>query len=215
MQSLARTLAGLAGQDPVDGGVEVVVVSDGSTDGTDEYLASAAVPLPVTALRQANGGPAAARNRGIEEARGTLVLFVDDDVVPAPDLIAAHVAAHDHPDDDLVVVGPMNTPENVELSPWVQWEQDMLYKQYEAMQRERLRADGPPVLHGQRLAGPPSSRRGRRLRRLVPSCRGCRAGVSVGGARAAVRLRPRCRRAALRRAELRRLAAGGLRVRAQ
>ena len=120
----------------MDGGVEVVVVSDGSTDGTDEYLASAAVPLPVTALRQANGGPAAARNRGIEEARGTLVLFLDDDVVPAPDLIAAHVAAHDHPDDDLVVVGPMNTPENVELSPWVQWEQDMLYKQYEAMQRE-------------------------------------------------------------------------------
>jgi GT2 family glycosyltransferase len=130
---LRRTLEGLAAQTDVNAEFEVIVVSDGSTDGTDDYLASPAPPLPVLALRQANAGPAAARNRGVEAARGDLVLFVDDDVVPAPDLVATHLRRHASPDDDLVVIGPMCTPPDQQLSPWVQWEQDMLYKQYDAM----------------------------------------------------------------------------------
>ena len=132
---LAQALDGLAKQDPVDGGFEVIVVSDGSTDGTDEFLGSTSLPLPVQAIRQPNAGPAAARNRGIDTAEGELVVFIDDDVVPEPGFLAAHLARHDHPDDDLVVIGPMVTPANSHLSPWVRWEQDMLYKQYAAMQR--------------------------------------------------------------------------------
>jgi GT2 family glycosyltransferase len=135
---LAQALDGLAHQDPVDGGFEVIVVSDGSTDGTDDYLASDEVPVPVRALRQPNSGPAAARNRGVEAATAELVVFIDDDVVPERDFLAAHVRSHRRPAgaaDDLVVVGPMNTPDGYHLSPWVQWEQDMLEKQYDAMQR--------------------------------------------------------------------------------
>ncbi len=126
-------LEGLADQQGLDEPVEVIVVSDGSTDGTDEYLSSSQVPLPVVALTQPNAGPAAARNRGLEAARGDLVVFVDDDTVAAPDLVAAHLRRHERPDDDLVVIGPMLTPEHYAISPWVQWEQDMLTKQYEAM----------------------------------------------------------------------------------
>ena len=133
LPQLRGTLAGLAEQTGFDDEIEVIVVSDGSTDGTDEYLSSSAVPLPVVALAQRNAGPAAARNRGVAAARGELVLFVDDDVVPTPDLVAAHLRRHEHPSDDLVVIGPMITPPSVEMSPWVRWEQAMLEKQYDAM----------------------------------------------------------------------------------
>ena len=133
VDQLRAALTGLAAQQGLAQPVEVVVVSDGSTDGTDEYLSSSAVPLPVVALSQPNAGPAAARNRGIDVARGDLVLFVDDDTVADPDLVAAHLRRHSSPDDDLVVIGPMLTPDDYAISPWVQWEQDMLTKQYDAM----------------------------------------------------------------------------------
>jgi glycosyltransferase involved in cell wall biosynthesis/GT2 family glycosyltransferase len=135
VDQLRRTLEGLAGQTGLDALPEVVVVSDGSTDGTDEFLASADVPLPVIALRQDNAGPAAARNRGVRAATGELVLFVDDDVIPAADLVAAHLRHHAATDGDTVVIGPMVTPAGDPLSPWCQWEQDMLVKQYDAMDR--------------------------------------------------------------------------------
>ena len=61
----------------------MIVVSDGSTDGTDEYLADIETPLNLRFLVQQNSGPAAARNNGFRSARGEDVLFIDDDVVPA------------------------------------------------------------------------------------------------------------------------------------
>lgn len=130
---LDRVLRSLAGQ-RTDIPFEVVVVSDGSTDDTDEYLSSASVPLPVRAIRQDNAGPAAARNRGIEAAAGDLIVFLDDDVVAGPELVARHAAEHDQ-DDRLVTIGPMNDPHDHEMSAWVRWEQRMLRKQYDAMLR--------------------------------------------------------------------------------
>lgn len=136
LEQLRRMLAGLAGQRELDVDLEVVVVSDGSTDGTHEYLTSAEVPRPVVAIHGANAGPAGARNHGLRAATGDLVVFIDDDVVPAPDMIAAHVRRHrSAPDDCEVVIGPMSTPADDNLSPWCRWEQDTLHKQYDAMAR--------------------------------------------------------------------------------
>jgi glycosyltransferase involved in cell wall biosynthesis len=115
--------------------LEIVVVSDGSTDGTNDYIRSGETPVPVVAVVQDNAGPAAARNRGLDTARGEIVLFIDDDVVPAPDLVEQHVRAHLASSDDVVVIGPMLNPDDAELSPWVAWEQHQLYKQYDAMRR--------------------------------------------------------------------------------
>jgi len=132
-ERLHRVLSALAEQS-YRGSVEVVVVSDGSTDGTDEYL-TGPTPIPVTAVLQANAGPAAARNRGVHEASGELVLFLDDDVVPAAHCLAAHVSAHERLGDDAVVIGPMVDPPDHRMSMWVRWEQAMLARQYSAMER--------------------------------------------------------------------------------
>lgn len=72
---LRRTLATVFAQRFAD--YEVVVVDDGSSDRTRAYLAS--LGARVRALTQDHAGPGAARNRGIEAARGEYVAFLDSD----------------------------------------------------------------------------------------------------------------------------------------
>ena len=109
---------------------EVIVVSDGSTDGTRGILeAFEASSFALIPMYQENRGPAAARNAGILEASGEVVVFLDDDVLPEPGFLSAHMNAH-RSHDDLVVVGPMLTPEGTPLQPWIAWEQFQLEKQY-------------------------------------------------------------------------------------
>jgi glycosyltransferase involved in cell wall biosynthesis len=131
-ERLRRAVAAVAAQD-VDVPFEIVVVSDGSTDGTEQLLAASDV-ANLRWFEQANGGPAAARNRGIAEGSGELIVFVDDDIIAAPGLIQAHVDAHRRLGDDAVVVGPMLDPSDFEMAPWVRWEQAMLRKQYRALE---------------------------------------------------------------------------------
>lgn len=120
---------------------ETVVVSDGSTDGTNEYLQTVETPFCLVHVVQENAGVAAARNAGVEHASGELILFIDDDVVPTPSLLAEHVETHRrHAGADertLVVMGPMLTPADFALLPWVDWEQSMLMKQYDDMAEGR------------------------------------------------------------------------------
>jgi glycosyltransferase involved in cell wall biosynthesis len=69
---------------------EVIVVDDGSADGTGEWLSRWRSPLPFQVLSQTNGGPALARNRGVEAAKGRFVAFLGDDTVPEEGWLAAH-----------------------------------------------------------------------------------------------------------------------------
>ncbi len=134
LHQLKRVLEGLEEQTYPKQKFEVVVVSDGSSDGTNEFLRLKKTPLQLTSVLQANQGVAVARNEGVAQAQGKLILFIDDDVVPVPRLISEHLRTHEaEGNSELVVLGPMLTPLDTTLSPWTQWEQDMLVKQYEAM----------------------------------------------------------------------------------
>jgi glycosyltransferase involved in cell wall biosynthesis len=133
LNRLKEVLNGLARQQYPLSGFEVVVVSDGSTDGTHEFLAALKMPFQLTPVIQANQGPAVARNSGIARASGDLVVFIDDDVVPTPQFLAEHARFHSQ-QPDRVVLGPMLSPPDFRLSPWIYWEQEMLMKQYCAMQ---------------------------------------------------------------------------------
>jgi GT2 family glycosyltransferase len=114
---------------------EVIVISDGSTDGTDAYLEALHSTMRLRWFVQANRGPAAARNAGLKKAGGEFIVFIDDDVVPQPQLLGEHARSHREADQDVVVLGPLLTPEGFEMAPWARWEQEMLMKQYRAMLR--------------------------------------------------------------------------------
>jgi glycosyltransferase involved in cell wall biosynthesis len=95
-----------------DGVSEAVIVVDGSTDGSIEYLRERAeTDERLVPVLTPNRGDVAARRAGVERASGEVVLMLDDDVVPEPGLAAGH-ARHHSERRDLVVVGYMP------VAPW-------------------------------------------------------------------------------------------------
>jgi glycosyltransferase involved in cell wall biosynthesis len=135
LDRLQRVLKALENQAYPRDQFEVIVVSDGSSDGTREYMQALKSPLAITFLEQINQGVAVARNTGLARAAGDLVLFIDDDVVPAPQLMSEHLCRHTR--GTVVVLGPMLSPPDFEMKPWVRWEQSMLMKQYDDMLNHR------------------------------------------------------------------------------
>ncbi|CAA9574338.1 Glycosyl transferase, family 2 [uncultured Synechococcales cyanobacterium] len=71
---------------------EVVVVDDGSTDGTVAWLKQAGL-LHLQLLCQDHQGPAAARNLGVEQASGDTIVFIDSDLVVTEHFLQAHADA--------------------------------------------------------------------------------------------------------------------------
>jgi glycosyltransferase involved in cell wall biosynthesis len=137
---LERVLGGLDRQSVAPTEFEVVIVDDGSTDDTQAWLETGRKrAYAVQAVRQNNGGPARARNTGIAAAQGSLLLFLDDDVEPTPELVREHLASHDA-EKDVVVMGPLASLEHY-AQPWVAWEQAKVEAQYQAM----LRGDWEPT----------------------------------------------------------------------
>ena len=88
--TLGETLAAIAAQDLAED-FEVIVVDNGSTDGTGAVAQEA--PLPVKLLRRQPGRVGAARNHGAAEASSAVLAFTDADCRPDPGWLRAGLAA--------------------------------------------------------------------------------------------------------------------------
>jgi GT2 family glycosyltransferase len=132
--SLVRVLRALGRQCNLTPVFEVVVVCDGDVDGSIAACRALAAELPYSlrVFEQVNQGPAAARNRGVAEARAPLIIFLDDDVVPDDGLIAAHLKAQAG-QDVRVTLGPLLPPPDARLNAWGAWEEQTLCRQYAEM----------------------------------------------------------------------------------
>lgn len=93
-ERLRACLRALGRQSQPSSDFEVIVVVDGSRDDTGEMLARLSGPLSLVVLWQENRGQHVARNRGAAAARGRVLLFLDDDILAAPDLVAEHMRVH-------------------------------------------------------------------------------------------------------------------------
>lgn len=107
-----RSLESLAAQTFTD--FEVIVVDDGSTDGGGEVVANFGDPR-IRLVTQSNAGPGAARNRGIAEAKGELVAFLDADDEWLPTFLEKNVRALEQagPSVAAVVCGYLEFPRNI------------------------------------------------------------------------------------------------------
>ncbi len=93
-QVLERTLPALLAQDLAPEDYEIIVVMDGSTDGTAKLLRNLKPKCTFRTLEAPHRGPSAARNVGIQAAVGELILFLDDDLICVSDLLRQHCESH-------------------------------------------------------------------------------------------------------------------------
>ena len=94
-ETLQLALAALSFQTLPASCYEVLVIDDGSSDGTEAFCRAKTFPFgEIRYFHQANGGAGAARRAGVEAARGKILLFMNDDTIAAPTMLAEHLAVH-------------------------------------------------------------------------------------------------------------------------
>ncbi|MDN3565823.1 glycosyltransferase [Paeniroseomonas aquatica] len=101
-QALPRVLNAFAGLTAPHSGWKLVIVDNGSNDGTAAVIAGFSHLLPLTLLSCPTPGKNRALNLALPELRGDLAVFTDDDVLPDTDwLVQLRAAADAHPEADL------------------------------------------------------------------------------------------------------------------
>jgi len=112
-RALNATLSALEEQ---SGDFDVTLVLDARADPPPDLR------LPVRVVRAERPGASAARNAGWRATEAPLVLFLDDDIVAGPDLVAQHLSWHEaHPEPQTGVLGRVDWSRRVTVTPFMRW----------------------------------------------------------------------------------------------
>lgn len=118
-QRTVEFLLGLACHEQI---MQIILVDDRSTDDSVAYLSAQNFGPKVRVLTSSTKGRAGARNTGIREARGDIVLFLDDDIRCARDLIGAHLRAHEEHAEPVAVQGRVLPDPESNATVWGEYE---------------------------------------------------------------------------------------------
>ncbi len=108
-ERLRRCLDALAAQSQDPATFEVLIADDGSSDGSAELVEGLEMPYALRVLRLEKGGKSAALNAAIAADPAPVCLFIDDDVVASPALVAGHLTAH-REDPKALGIAPLTQP---------------------------------------------------------------------------------------------------------
>jgi glycosyltransferase involved in cell wall biosynthesis len=140
---LARCLAALGEQTLAAGRFEVLVSDDGSQDDTKAVVlaASSRAAGSVRYLAQPNSGANRARNRAIREARGRHLLFINDDTIALPHMLARHLEVQrGYADDRVAVLGRVTIAPELSHSLLARLHLDASYAAFEGRRELDWRA---------------------------------------------------------------------------
>ncbi len=122
---LEKTLLSLLQQSIDPHRCQIIVIDDGSTDGTEERIRrhfGGNLEDPILFLRQSNKGANAARNLGIENAKADIILILNDDTIPGSNLLELHLHEHStYPREESVVLGNVDWSPETPVTPFVNW----------------------------------------------------------------------------------------------
>lgn len=107
---LKESLSALSNQ--ITKSFETILIDDCSTDGTREYIRKSNLNNLIYIRLKKRSGPYYARNLGIREAKGEIIIFIDSDVIVFPDFVEDHISIHKKRE-DIVVQGMIKHIKNI------------------------------------------------------------------------------------------------------
>jgi len=112
---LAEVLQGLALQTLPPSDFELILVVNGANKRVEDLLQAASLPYALRWFVRPRDSEAAARNLALEQARGDVVVSLDDNMVPAPEFLQRHLAWHGPDTRNVAIGGVVDHPASPEL----------------------------------------------------------------------------------------------------
>lgn len=122
-EQLRRVLRALSSQETPPANFEVVVASDAKEEDPSGVAATLGrCPYPARNVKATVPGASAARNTGWRAAAAELIVFLDDDILPGPTLLAQHLDWHrQNPGLEVAVLGHVSWASELRITPFMRW----------------------------------------------------------------------------------------------